>query len=416
MNVIPKTIVETDFGDAPANYEGYLYRFTNVDTNQMYVGIHKGKFGDGYWNSATDKDMQKELAGDGKFKYEILEYGDYTTMTAREYEILKTEDAPNNPLYYNKTVGAPKFTTVNLELVLALKEKIRNEGFPIAKELIDIVVDMMRLQVRSEDMSEHQTEIAQKVDDALGNTDGYMTVVLENRNGADLRIDGNHSVYGIAKSKHGKEINVLRVPENVHKGLNDAEVQLLGNLLNAKPERPTVPLDSDDALKQLIKNFTDLGTPVTDASNKALLIAMGFSTKKSNAIIKKAKVEQDTLIAAMGGKIKIDWDASPFDTRLESILEDAKDANTMVLTVSSGMVHVSRILNEIYQTNTGREQLKQNVKKEIKIFVKHPSEAYYNNWKDKQEQADTKFLKYFAKPLGITVRFIDLPMYESDIM
>jgi len=250
----------------------------------------------------------------------------------------------------------------------------------------------------------------------LGNTDGYMTVVLENRNGADLRIDGNHSVYGIAKSKHGKEINVLRVPENVHKGLNDAEVQLLGNLLNAKPERPTVPLDSDDALKQLIKNFTDLGTPVTDASNKALLIAMGFSTKKSNAIIKKAKVEQDTLIAAMGGKIKIDWDASPFDTRLESILEDAKDANTMVLTVSSGMVHVSRILNEIYQTNTGREQLKQNVKKEIKIFVKHPSEAYYNNWKDKQEQADTKFLKYFAKPLGITVRFIDLPMYESDIM
>lgn len=412
----PNTIVEMDMGMPPSSYEGYLYKFTNLKNNKMYVGIHKGHVDDGYWNSATDKELQKELAGEGKFKYEILEYGDYTTMTAREYEILKSENAPNNPLYYNKTVGSPKFTTVNLELVLELKEKIRNEDFPIAKENIDIVVDMMRLQVRSEDMSEHQTEIAQKVDDALGNTDGYMTVVLENRDGNDLRIDGNHSVYGIAKSKHGKEINVMRVPEKVHKALNDAEVQLLGNLLNAKPERPTVPLDPDDALKQLIKNFTDLGTPVDDKSNLPLLMAMGFSKKKSNAIIKKAKVKQDTLIAAMGGKIKIDWDASPFDTRLESILEDAKDANTMVLTVSSGMVHVSRILNEIYQTNTGREQLKQNVKKEIKIFVKHPSEAYYNNWKDKQEQADTKFLKYFAKPLGITVRFIDLPMYESDIM
>ena len=412
----PNTIVEMDMGMPPSSYEGYLYKFTNLKNNKMYVGIHKGHVDDGYWNSATDKELQKELAGRGKFKYEILEYGDYTTMTAREYEILKSENAPNNPLYYNKTVGSPKYTTVNLELVLELKEKIRNEDFPIAKEHIDIVVDMMRLQVRSEDMSEHQTEIAQKVDDALGNTDGYMTVVLENRNGNNLRIDGNHSVYGIAKSKHGKEINVMRVPEKVHKGLNDAEVQLLGNLLNAKPERPTVPLDPDDALKQLIKNFTDLGTPVDDKSNLPLLMAMGFPKKKSNAIIKKAKVKQDTLIAAMGGKIKIDWDASPFDTRLESILEDAKDANTMVLTVSSGMVHVSRILNEIYQTNTGREQLKQNVKKEIKIFVKHPSEAYYNNWKDKQEQADTKFLKYFAKPLGITVRFIDLPMYESDIM
>ena len=41
-------------------------------------------------------------------------------------------------------------------------------------------------------MSEHQTEIAQKVDDNLGNTDGYMTVVLVNRNAEDLRADGGN--------------------------------------------------------------------------------------------------------------------------------------------------------------------------------------------------------------------------------
>ena len=415
MMKTPTTIVEMDLGKPPPFYEGYLYKFTNLNNNKMYVGIHKGNVGDGYWNSATDKELQNELATDGQFKYEVLEYGDYMTMTAREYEILKNAGVPNN-LYYNKAVGSPKFKTVNLALVQEIKEQIRNEEFPIEKEDITVVVEMERLQVRSEDMNEHQTEIAQKVDDALGNTDGYMTVVLDNRNDSDLRIDGNHSVYGIAKSKHGKEINVMRVPKKVHKQLNDAEVRLLGNLLNAKPERPTVPLDADDALKQLITQFTELGTPVTDKTNNALLVAMGFSKKKANAIIKKAKVEQDTLIAAMGGKIKIDWNASPFDKRLESILEDAKDANTMVLTVSSGLVRIDRILGEIYSTNIGREQLKQLPKKEIKIFVKHTSEAYYNNWKDKQEQADTKFLKYFAKPLGITIRFIDLPMYESDIM
>ena len=64
-----------------------------------------------------------------------------------------------NNLYYNKTVGSPKFKTVNLALVEEIKEQIRNEEFPIEKEDITIVVDMKRLQVRSEDMSEHQTKL-----------------------------------------------------------------------------------------------------------------------------------------------------------------------------------------------------------------------------------------------------------------
>ena len=65
----------------PNSYEGYLYKFTNLKNNKMYVGIHKGRVDDGYWNSATDTELQNELATDGQFKYEILEYGDYMTMT-----------------------------------------------------------------------------------------------------------------------------------------------------------------------------------------------------------------------------------------------------------------------------------------------------------------------------------------------
>ena len=412
---LPTSIVETSIPPLPLYYEGFLYRFTNLKNKKMYIGIHKGKYGDGYWNSSTNKEFAAELAGKGKFKYEILECGAYNTLTAREYEILKSEDAPNNPLYYNKTVGSPKFGTLRIAFVEAIAEKIRNGDFPMSKEPIDVVVAILRLQVRLLDLNEHQTEIAQKVDDNGGNTDGYLAVVLVNRNGEDLRIGGNHSVYGVAKSKYGKDIDVIRVPEAVHGELNDAEVRFLGNLLNKKPKVRQVELNEDDSIKQIVSNFTEMGTPSDDKSTKAMLIALGWTNKKALAIIKKAKVQIDTLIAKMSGKVKIDWDASPFDVRLDSILDDAKDANTMVITVSSGYVRNDRILHEIFSTNTGRIAIGSKEKKEIKIYVKHPSEDYYDKWKMGEESNNLKFLKYFSKGLGMTIRFIDLPMYESDI-
>ena len=421
---LPNTIKEIDLGTPPDSYEGYLYKFTNLKNNKVYVGVHKGQVDDGYWNSATDEEFQEEFRNDGEFKYEIIEYGNYDTMTAREYEILKRAELPNN-LFYNKSAGSPKYRTPRIELVEEIKERIRNGEFDTKKESIESVLEITRLQVRSEDMSKHQSEISQKVDDDGGNTDGYTCTVLENRIKSkdvdtpqylrDLRIDGNHSVYGIDKSKHGKDINVVRVPEEVHKNLNDSEIKLLANLLNGRPDRPTVAVDEDDAIKQLINQFNELGTPVDDKSNHLLLQSMGFTKKKSSAIIEKAKKEQDILVNKMVGKIWINWNASPFDKRLETMMEDHKDANTMVLTVSSGMVHVSRIMQEIYDANTGREQLNQKPKKEVIIFVKHPSKKYHDKWKLGGELKDTKFLKYWIEPLGMDIRFIDLPMYESEI-
>ena len=53
LNMQP-SIVETKITKAPKNYEGYLYRFTNLKNNMIYLGVHKAFVEDEYWQSSTD--------------------------------------------------------------------------------------------------------------------------------------------------------------------------------------------------------------------------------------------------------------------------------------------------------------------------------------------------------------------------
>ena len=327
--MLPKAITEQSIPTPPKNgYEGYLYRFTNLEKKKKYVGVHKGEFGDGYWNSATSSEMQKDLSSkDANFKYEILYYGNYDLMTVKEHEILMADDAKNNVLYYNKSHGSPKYGIIRIELLLEILSRARSGEYPVSKELVEELIKLARIQVRLEDMSKHQLEISQKVDDNLGNTDDYFCVVLENRvyEGVkgDIRIDGNHSVYGIDGSKHGKDINVIRIPESVHKKLNDAEVKALGNLFNKKPDRPQASVSEDDAVKSLVDSYEKLGTPAMEKTNKDYLVALGFSARKAGSLQRKAKKEIDEIIESAGGKVLIDYKAAPHKGRLESVMEDA---------------------------------------------------------------------------------------------
>ena len=47
-------IVEQVIATPPASYEGYLYKFTNLDDGKMYVGIHKGAVDDDYNHSSKN--------------------------------------------------------------------------------------------------------------------------------------------------------------------------------------------------------------------------------------------------------------------------------------------------------------------------------------------------------------------------
>lgn len=414
--MLPKAITEQSIPTPPKNgYEGYLYRFTNLEKKKKYVGVHKGEFGDGYWNSATSSEMQKDLSSkDANFKYEILHYGNYDLMTVKEHEILVADDAVKNEFYYNRSLGSPKYGTLRVELLLEIVSRARSGEYPVSKELVEELIKVARIQVRIEDMSKHQLEISQKVDDNLGNTDDYFCVVLINRlyeeERCDRRIDGNHSVYGIDNSKHGTDINVIRIPESVHKKLNDAEVKALGNMFNKKPVVPWIPTNEDGAVKSLIDTYEKLGTPAMEKTNKDYLVALGFSKRKAGSLQRRAKKQIDDIIEAAGGKVLIDYKAAPHKGILESVMENSRDAHTIVLKGSSGMFKNGNILGEVYNIQT---TLKSS-KKEVVCFITHPHQSYFNQWKKHDEQYNRNFITYFLEPLGISFRFEDMPMYCKD--
>ena len=93
------SISEVELGNMPDVYEGYLYRFTVLNgeyKDKVYVGVHKGYVGDGYWHSSTDETFNKIFSATGtKLKFEIIEYGDYAQMTVKELLL--------DLLNYNKT-------------------------------------------------------------------------------------------------------------------------------------------------------------------------------------------------------------------------------------------------------------------------------------------------------------------------
>ena len=156
----PTSIKEVQLGEVPTIYEGYLYRYTNLENNKVYVGVHKGYVGDGYWHSSTNKEFGKEFeSSNGNFKFEILEYGSYAEMTVSERKILKDNNAKSNPMFYNKTNGAAKFSQPDVEIMKELADKIVEGGFSITYESVDDVYELPRLQVRSQESKELRQEI-----------------------------------------------------------------------------------------------------------------------------------------------------------------------------------------------------------------------------------------------------------------
>ena len=412
----PSQIVEVVIPEPPKIYEGFLYRFTNLDNQIVYVGVHKGTVDDGYWHSATDVDFQKDLAStDGKFKYEIMKYGDYDRMTVDEHNILKNADASNNPYYYNKTVGSPKYKTVRTGVVEKIVKDIKSDKYQSVKEHIDSVKGLMRKQVRVEDFSSHEIEIGQKIDENTGTTD-HLTCYTIILNSEETIIGGNHSIRGVVKSKHGHDINIVRIPEKVTKNLNDAEITLLGNLLNKRDEFVKKELSEPDSKKQVMTNFEELGTPAMDESNKEMLVAMGWTKKKSTAIMKKVAKEIDDKVASMAGKVRIDWGSGSHKKKLEKMMQDATTPTRMVFTQPSGMFRVDRILKDIYDINTGRELTGELEKTDVWIYIRHSNELHKNDWRGGLQLLIWKQMKYWWREEdGRTIDFKDLPLYEDDM-
>jgi hypothetical protein len=409
----PESVKDVQLGNMPTTYEGYLYRFTDMDTNRVYVGVHKGYVGDGYWHSSQNKEFNKLLSNtDSNLKFEILEYGDYNQMTVSEHKILSEADAKNNPMYFNLTNGAPKYKPIDVDKVKELVARIENGEFTLdTKESIEEVSKYFKLQVRFLENPEHVREISEKIDDAGGNTDKCNPVVVAKARqaGNNVIIDGNHTVGGILKSKHGRDVIVAVIPEDVHNEYTNEELIAVGNLLNRPSDVVKQRASKLDMIKYIQTQHLK-GVPVNDSSNKEFLKEMKFTNKQIKSILLEAQKEIDKDDLKKANQLWIDYTTGSGKKALEAKKDSTKDKDTMCIALSSAMFKWDNIFNHIFSETEIDKKTKsrEKTKSKLVILVHHNGPAAEDKWKqDYQPDAIAK-LKYFLHPLKYTFQIIEM--------
>lgn len=414
----PASIKEVIVAQEPSIYEAYLYCYTNLNNNKVYVGIRKGYVGDGYWHSSTNTEFGKEFENsNGNFKFEILEYGSYEEMTVSERSILKKNDAKNNPLFYNKSNGSAKFFQPDVDLMKELVDNILNGKFPTTKESVDDVYELTRLQVRFEEDRDHKNEIQQRIEDAGGNTDKCSPILIyENRNGKDVVGNGNHTLNAAKDAKHCSEVPVIRVPAEVHSKYSDQELKGVSNLLNGKPEIIKKAMSIDDGVKYIVGAYSE-GTPYDSNGNKKYLEACGFTKKQVGSILKKVKVEINKNNLTLANKLWIDYKSKTHKPILDATVDGRRDSNTISLVYSSAMFKWDNIFNSIFAHTKYNEKTKsyEPTKTNVIITVYHPNSIAENNWKMNHQPDALRKLQYFISPLGYSFKIEEMPstMYNG---
>ena len=409
-----KNITQRDIASPPNKYEAYLYRYTNLENQISYVGIHKGSVDDSYKHSSACKEFADVFNNaDSKLKFEVLKYGSYLEMRTSEHSILKKDDARNNPMYYNKTNGHAAYVEPREDMIKLFVEQINDGSYESNIEDIAIHTAMDFIQVRFEHNAALQKSIKHHIDDRNGNTDRCDPLtVLEGRGekGQDKRLDGNTTLFGAAQSKHATKIPVRRIPYESHIHLTDFEINRVGRLLNKKAEVEKKATDKKDAIKDILEAYSN-GIPVSAPSNVSMLKLYGFPSAMIFSINKEVK----QLIAKEEGlknnQLFINYNASPDNKTLKDVSESfSYRPGCCSVISSSAKLSVERILEKLYANAIIKDKVDN---KKCMVVIHHPSVEDAHLWKTKIQPAWIEKLDKLLK-LEYVVEFYEMDMWKSD--
>ena len=382
-------IKEVYVAEPPPHYEAFLYKYTDLDTNKKYLGMHEGYLGDGYWNSSESVEFKKICSNsNSNIKYEVLEYGDVDEIKTREHDILNKVDAKNNDDWFNMNNGIVKKQSIRLDVVKGIVARILAGDFDVVdsegrwiKEDKEKIYNLPRLQVRvNQIISETVKYVTERVEEAHGNTNACTPILIyENRlksklyNGqTDLLGDGNHTIEGVYRAPHAVEIQVARIPLSVHKDLSNLELRAICGLLNKRDTFIKQPLTLLDGEKYILNVYLATGKPADCSENYEWLEEAGFTDNQiKKTIFPKGKeaIKQKNL--ELANKVLINYSAeSPYHSILEDNVDSLRDNNTHSVSTTSANIRMDRIMTKF------RRSKKQN----IKVVVHHPTITAADEW------------------------------------
>ena len=406
-------IVQRDISPPPSKYQAYLYRYTNLSDDKMYVGIHQGSVDDNYNHSSTSEEFAKVFTDpNSQLKFEVMQYGSFNEMKTAEYNILKKENAKDNEQYYNKHNGAPAFVETDLESIKFLVKQIEDGVFPVTKENISEHEDMPYLQVRFQNNPELQKIIKEKIDDAKGNTDKCNPLIVcegRTKDGGDIRIDGSHTCFGASQSKHAHEIPVMRIPYDAHANLTDRELKRVANLLNKTSDIIKGPMSIQDAIKDILDNNAQ-GVPYNSNTNVTYLKECGFTGAGGSGQIKKildkAKQIIDENLAIKSNKLFIKYGAKPHSDILSARVNKLGSQDGCCSTyMSSAKLSVERILETLYANAEDTNK--------IWVVIHHPTAEWGKKWKKTIQPLWINILDTVLKD-EFEVEFVEMKMWMDD--
>ena len=94
----------------------FLYKWTNKDTKEYYIGVHEGKEDDGYIASSSSF-LTKYKEAKGKWKREVITFHANMAEALAAESLVVTEETLADPLCLNRMVGGePTFTALELKV------------------------------------------------------------------------------------------------------------------------------------------------------------------------------------------------------------------------------------------------------------------------------------------------------------
>lgn len=421
INKLPKKFVEHNILPNQNNDEAYMYKITNLKNNKKYLGIHKGEFGDGYWHSSTNKEFQKALSEtNAKFRIDVFKYGTYEQMSAEEHRFLKEVNAQTSNEWYNKWNGLSNDNSliIRTDLVHEIAKEILNERSyknisPIVKDIAEIY-KKRKLQIRTVTFDPtHKKELQVNIDDNAGDTSNLLVVLLENRLyndvKSDLVIDGNHSIQATNDSKHGNNIPVLNIPEQLHKNLTDDEVGYLGLCLN--PRKKEIRKESSlDDIADIIFKMMLKGSNPRSSEIKSVKLNFNLSSADSKKVQKIANQKYADSTSYLN-KNWIDY----------SVGQDKKDLVARVEQENKGKEVYCKSFStknfnpwaDLYNIARFKEQ---NINVKLyKVLFWHPSKKVKELWEKQFQVNNQSTLELYFKPHNIEVVFEYMPTTRSKV-
>lgn len=382
--------IKNQIAPSPQQYDAYLYEWTVVENGKKYVGYHTGSLDDGYYHSSTDEEFNQIFDNPNySFIRKVMEYGSTPEMRNREHQVLKNANAASNPMYYNKTNGSPVKGCIlpDTQKVQDLYDEITTDAFPVVEKPIEYHTEMEFHQVRDSNDGDHQDAIRDRVNDnGLAKCDPIIVFEGFLPGGKDLRVDGNHTTWGIDRSKvkDKSKVKTILIPADRTEGWNESEIDLLSLLMN-KQDMVYKSTSLDDAVRYVRKAVERGVGPRSQQLRKELEmcgVTLHDINSAQNTVAKEVKNKKSVSTANW-----IDWTSDPYAGKLKNKIINYTDEDTCCMKMSSGAFRLGKL----------QEELTAKDKKKMLVLLYHPNETNKKKWEDNG-------LKNILKTITHTVR------------